>query len=66
MLSNPIYVSDRDLAARFKNSRASIWRWVRTRGFPEPVKFTPGCTRWRLADIEKWERETINETRPAE
>jgi prophage regulatory protein len=55
MLNNPIYVSDRDLAARFHASRATIWRWPQTRGFPEPIRFSPGCTRWVLKDVEAWE-----------
>ena len=50
-----VYVSDKELAARYKNSRATIWRWVDTRAFPKPIKFSPGCTRWRLADVQEWE-----------
>ncbi|WP_379862581.1 helix-turn-helix transcriptional regulator [Mameliella alba] len=23
--------------------------------FPKPVTLTPGCTRWKLADLEAWE-----------
>lgn len=49
------YLSDRDLAIRFTTSRATIWRWVSSRGFPKPIKFSPGCTRWRLSDVEDWE-----------
>lgn len=50
-----IYVSDKDLAERFKTSRATIWRWPATQGFPKPVKLGPGTTRWRLAEVEEWE-----------
>lgn len=50
-----IYVSDRDLAKRYKKSRATIWRWLATLGFPAPVKLSPGCTRWRLSEVEAWE-----------
>lgn len=50
-----IYVSDRDLAKRFKTSRGTIWRWPATRGFPAPVKLSPGCTRWKLCEVESWE-----------
>ena len=49
------YLSDLQLAARYNVHRATIWRWPDSRDFPRPVKFSPGCTRWRLADVEAWE-----------
>lgn len=52
---NTVYLSDKENGARFKVSRATIWRWIGTRAFPQPIKFSPGCTRWRLADVEAWE-----------
>jgi predicted DNA-binding transcriptional regulator AlpA len=51
-----MYLSDRQLGERFSVNRITIWRWARTDPtFPKPVKLTPGCSRWRLADIEIWE-----------
>lgn len=50
------YVSDKDLAARYRVDRLTVWRWHREqRGFPRVIKLTPGCSRWRLDDIEAWE-----------
>jgi len=49
------YLTERDLASRFAVHRTTIWRWLKTYSFPEPVRFSPGCTRWRLADVEAWE-----------
>lgn len=60
-----VYLSDRKVAERYSASRATIWRWVSRRGFPNPVRFSPGCTRWRLADIERWESQNIGTPRPA-
>lgn len=52
-----MYLSDKQIAARFGVSRPAIWKWAKTlSGFPQPVRLTPGCTRWKLADIEQWER----------
>ncbi len=51
----PIYLSDNQVSTRYKVSSNTIWRWVRNKTFPAPVKLTPGCTRWRLSDIEAWE-----------
>ena len=52
-----IFMSDTALAARYQVSRATIWRWAQAKRFPDPVKLSEGCTRWRLADVEKWENE---------
>ena len=50
------YVSDRFLADRYSVVRQTVWRWLKTDPtFPKPVSLSPGCTRWRLADIEAWE-----------
>ncbi len=49
------YFSDKAVAARYESSRATVWRWVKTGQFPQPVKLGAGTTRWRLADLEQWE-----------
>ena len=50
------YLNDLALADRYGVSRATVWRWVKkTPGFPQPVKLSPGCTRWRASDLEAWE-----------
>jgi prophage regulatory protein len=50
-----IYVSDAQIANRYEVSRNTIWRWVRNKTFPAPIKLSPGCTRFKLADVEAWE-----------
>ena len=55
-----IYVTDTALAERFQVSRATIWRWSQTRRFPDPIKLSAGCTRWRLAEVEEWESGQLN------
>lgn len=50
------FISDAQLAARYGVSRNTVWRWTREQAdFPKPVKLTPGCTRWRMSDVERWE-----------
>ncbi len=52
-----LYLSDLQLARRYGVHRTTPWRWARTDPtFPPPIALTPGCTRWRLDDIEAWER----------
>lgn len=51
-----VYISDKDFAARYGNHRTWPWRLVKTDPlFPRPVRLSPGCTRWRLADVLEWE-----------
>lgn len=51
-----MFLSDTQVAARYGVSRVSIWRWRKTDPtFPQPTTFSPGCVRWKLADLEAWE-----------
>ncbi|RMX61788.1 helix-turn-helix transcriptional regulator [Roseibium alexandrii] len=53
---NITYLSDQDLAVRWGIARPTVWRWHRENlSFPRCVKLTPGCSRWKLSDIEQWE-----------
>lgn len=55
-----LYVSDKQLAARFGVSRPTVWRWVKSDpDFPKPVKLSPQCTRWRADQVEAWERSRL-------
>mgnify|MGYP006295087811 CR=1 FL=1 len=60
-----LYLSDRQVGARYGVHRTSIWRWFRDGNFPRPIKLSPGCTKWLLSDIVKWEAERINQARQA-
>lgn len=60
-MSAETYLSDTDLAARYNVNRTTPWRWAQTRDFPKPVKLTPGCARWKLSEIEAWERRKAGE-----
>lgn len=51
------YLSDRQLGARFNVHHLTPRRWINTDPtFPKPIRLTPGCTRWKLSEIEAWER----------
>jgi excisionase family DNA binding protein len=54
-METPTYLTDKQVAARFGVDKSTIWRWVEKGHFPRPVKLSPGCTRWRLHDVEAWE-----------
>jgi predicted DNA-binding transcriptional regulator AlpA len=50
------FLTDQDLALRFRVSRQTIWRWVRKKRFPAPLKLSAGTSRWRLDEILAFER----------
>lgn len=35
-------------------SPSTIWRWVRNKTFPTPVKLAPGVTAWLWSDVKAW------------
>ncbi|SHL21954.1 transcriptional regulator, AlpA family [Roseovarius marisflavi] len=50
------YLSDLQLSARYGVHRTTPWRWYNDdETFPKPVKLSPGCTRWKLSELETWE-----------
>lgn len=56
-----IYVTNRHLAARYNVHHLTPRRWVRDDPtFPKPIRLTPGCTRWKLSEIEAWEAAKAN------
>lgn len=56
-ISRSVYVRDIDLAKRYSVSRNTIWRWSKEGRLPSPVRIGPSVTRWRLDDVEKFERD---------
>lgn len=55
------YLSDIQLAGRYSVHRTTPWRWAKSDPtFPKPVTLTPGCTRWKLSEIEAWEASRAN------
>lgn len=48
-----VWASDTQLAEIYSVSRATVWRWAAAGILPQPVKLSPGCTRWRLDQIKQ-------------
>lgn len=49
-----LFLTDKDLAARWSVHRLTPWGWVKAGKLPKPIKIN-GATRWKLADIEAGE-----------
>ena len=52
---NQHYLSDKEVAARYSISRATVWRWVNEGHFPKPIKLGANVTRWKESDLSQWE-----------
>ena len=52
-----IYLSDKQVGNRYGVKRGTVWRWTKEiTAFPKPVKLSPGCARWSIADLESYEK----------
>lgn len=56
-MNQTVWISAGQLAERMGVSQNTIWRWARAKRIPAPAQLSPRCTRWRLDQIERWERE---------
>jgi predicted DNA-binding transcriptional regulator AlpA len=45
---------ERKLRERLGISHSTIWRMLRNKRFPEPIRLSARVKAWRLADIERW------------
>lgn len=57
----PALLNVHDVAARYGVSEQTIWHWMRIGRFPQPMRLTPGCSRWTLAMLETHEAELNGE-----
>ncbi len=42
-----------DVAALFKISQKSVWRWVDRGWLPQPLRFNRWVVRWRRRDVQE-------------
>ena len=50
------FLSVHQVAACYHVWPSTIWRWLKKApDFPDPLKLTPGTTRWRLSDLVSYE-----------
>ncbi len=44
-----------EVLERYQIGRQSLWRWRKTKQFPNPISPINARPFWRLSDIENWE-----------
>lgn len=35
-------------------SNATLYRWIKTQNFPQPIPLGPRCVRWSEAEVDAW------------
>lgn len=56
-MKEPVFLTERQVAARYGVHQNTVRNWVASGRIIKPLVLSPGCVRWRLADIEAWEEE---------
>ena len=51
----PTFLRVKDVAARLGLSPASVYRLMKTDGFPAPLQLTRTAVGWRISEIAAWE-----------
>ena len=62
MAAQAAFLSERDVARRYGIHPKTPWYWIHSRGFPQPIRLGPRCTRWRLEDLQAWEADRARES----
>lgn len=57
--ARPGYISVNEISKIFNVSTGTVWRWTRNGALPQPLRLSPGCTRWRAEDVELFEARAI-------
>jgi len=48
------FLRQRQVLAFVPISKSTLWRQVRARSFPKPVKLSARVTAWRAEDVRQW------------
>lgn len=49
------YLRFADLCSRgIVSNRVTLYRWIKTQGFPRPIKLGPNTAVWRADQVEHW------------
>jgi predicted DNA-binding transcriptional regulator AlpA len=35
-------------------NRSTVYRWIKTEGFPKPIKLSPSCSVWSISEVQAW------------
>jgi predicted DNA-binding transcriptional regulator AlpA len=35
-------------------NNSTVYRWIKKEGFPKPIKLSPSCSVWNIAEVQEW------------
>lgn len=35
-------------------NNSTVYRWIKTQGFPRPIKLSPCCSLWVVEEVQAW------------
>ena len=50
----PAIYREKDVLALLGVSKATLWRWRKDGGFPNPRRLGPNTVGWRREDVHEW------------
>ena len=53
------YQSRSNVLKRYEIGNTTLYRWIESDQFPQPVQLGPRCVRWLESDLEQWEKERL-------
>lgn len=57
------YVALAWLMSHYAISAPTVYRWVKNRVLPPPVRLGPNTSRWKRADLQEWEQSRAQEAK---
>lgn len=51
-MTGAVYLSVKNLAARYSVQPRTVWRWTAQGRLPQPYRLGDNCTRWKLSEVE--------------
>ncbi|WP_422462576.1 MULTISPECIES: helix-turn-helix transcriptional regulator [unclassified Endozoicomonas] len=59
-MKNDTYLTRKEVLQRFLIGNTTLYRWLKSDQFPQPVRLGPRCIRWSEASIIRWEQQRQN------
>lgn len=52
------FLNVKSVSKRYEVSVPTIWRWIREKKYPPPIKIN-GSARWNIDDVIEWDRRQV-------
>ena len=50
-----LYLKSSSVCKRYEISKSTLYRWIREKKFPKPIRLENSTYRWNLHQLEVWE-----------